>query len=425
MWNFLISSDASVQSTHVMGNEVAILQRDLSKKAAQRFAENDFESEWKACSASKREEWILEGLVRTCSASPDFEERRRSCPEITLARLNKNNGQGLLDLLKGLVLDDISKVPTQCKQFKCDAFDRMFGFEKNIQHPGRQLLQLGAATKRTYFLVMFLWNVLLAFYGEWETYGLSKSSEVHSKREIRNRAKDLKTMGLSSEDYYDVLDIASKKRQEAVRSCANCKLPPQMAGVTDLVACARCKKIGRLVYYCGKPCQVNEWKNGNPPHKKICGDKTALLNATLSSPSTSTSVDASSDPDEDEDEYGWPKPKPGYTRSPALQYQLKFLSEKKGVNYVFIQPAPHNDYGITIPDIIRRAMFEVCMRRAVASHSPREVLMMFGQLEPFAESIPSFGVLKLKAQLKKEFGVDVDEVQAALDAHDAEIRDLP
>ncbi len=42
-------------------------------------------------------------------------------------------------------------------------------------------------------------------------------------------------------------------------SCANCGL----AGV-PLLACARCK----LVQYCGKECQKQNWTKGE--HKKFC-----------------------------------------------------------------------------------------------------------------------------------------------------------
>ncbi|KAH8832422.1 hypothetical protein DL96DRAFT_654249 [Flagelloscypha sp. PMI_526] len=116
-----------------------------------------------------------------------------------------------------------------------------------------------------------------------------------SKTSQPSRRLPLEIWVLKPEDLHDVLDIASKKRQEAVRSCANRRLVPHMAGVTDLVARAKCEKIGRLVYSCekrkpswflsaalqallnnfpGTACQVNdleEWEQ--PPHKKICGDK--------------------------------------------------------------------------------------------------------------------------------------------------------
>lgn len=162
-WDISVASDSYVQSVNTMVKEASIIQRDLSREASRRFAEDDFEFRWKSCSSETREEWILEGLVRTCEASPDFEERRRFCPEVSLLRLNKRNGQPFLDLLQALCLEDIDSVPANPKSLPSEWFDRMIGHKINVQNRGRQLLQLMELTKRTYFLVMFVWNVLLAF----------------------------------------------------------------------------------------------------------------------------------------------------------------------------------------------------------------------------------------------------------------------
>ena len=47
------------------------------------------------------------------------------------------------------------------------------------------------------------------------------------------------------------------------RECANCSATEGHAGV-KLVSCSRCL----LVYYCGKACQLQHWKEGG--HKKRC-----------------------------------------------------------------------------------------------------------------------------------------------------------
>lgn len=71
-------SDSNVQIMHSMQKQICTLQHDLTKKVSKRFAEDDFESHWKAkCTEKQREQIILEGLVRACEASPDFEEHRK------------------------------------------------------------------------------------------------------------------------------------------------------------------------------------------------------------------------------------------------------------------------------------------------------------------------------------------------------------
>ncbi|KAE9396234.1 hypothetical protein BT96DRAFT_996949 [Gymnopus androsaceus JB14] len=415
MWDILAASDASVQLTNNMVEETAILQRNLSQKAVFRFAKDDFESKWKSCTSETREKWILEGLVRTCQASPHFEERRMLCPEVTLPRLNlKGNGQPFLDLLQALCLEDIYTVPANPKPLPSDAFNRFNGHDVSTQDRGCQLYQLTTLTKRTYFLVMFVWNVLLAFHGESRTVFLRKLAPASKSKPSMQQV--VKLLGLKNKD---VKRYVSCKGAEP--ACQNCRLfADQIEGLTALVACSRCKSIGRHVYYCGRSCQVNDYKNGNPPHKQICGNTDALLDATLSSPESKPKAKTphtSTDEDQSEDIPRWPAPQPGYTRSPALQYQLLLLDEHPNLDYVLVRPEPQPDTTVVFPNAIGHFFFGLCMRRAVACYSPMEVYHMYQALEPSArKAMPAFGVEKLKEQLKKEYGVDIDEVHARIQA---------
>jgi hypothetical protein len=74
----MMLGDAPVSSLKLMTSQICILQRDLTRKSSKRFAEDDFESHWTTrCSVKEREDFILEGLVRACEASPDFEDHRK------------------------------------------------------------------------------------------------------------------------------------------------------------------------------------------------------------------------------------------------------------------------------------------------------------------------------------------------------------
>jgi hypothetical protein len=71
-------ADAHILDMQSTKSRICMLQWDLTQKASQMFAEDDFESHWTTqCSVKEREEFILEGLVRACGASPDFEESRK------------------------------------------------------------------------------------------------------------------------------------------------------------------------------------------------------------------------------------------------------------------------------------------------------------------------------------------------------------
>ncbi|KAJ7441093.1 hypothetical protein FB451DRAFT_1058310 [Mycena latifolia] len=383
-----------------MTSQICILQRDLTRKSSKRFAEDDFESHWTTrCSVKEREDFILEGLVRACQASPDFEDHRKWCPELTLKRLNYGSGQGFIDLLKKLTLQDLDVVPSDFRTVPNVVFDKMHVIDDPNPHPGRVLAKKACDSQRTYLLTMVVWNILLAFYRESENYGLVKGQRADP--EVLERLEEL----VGNETVVkEVGRETAANRRLAERHCTSCGLPAEKAGVATLAACQRCKAIDRLVFYCSKKCQATDWKTGNPPHKTICGKAGAIAEALLAPKAPESAADA-----EDDD---FPPPEPGYKRSPALLHQLKLLKENPQMDYVLVQPEPHPDHGVVLQDAMGGMFFKLCMTRAVCGPAPREVLMMFQQLEPTARRAPGFGVAKLKKQLLKEYGVDVDVVKA-------------
>ncbi|KAJ7078736.1 hypothetical protein B0H15DRAFT_892038 [Mycena belliarum] len=397
----MMLADANVLNVQIMTTQICTLQRDLTRKAAKRFAEDDFESHWTTrCSVKQREEFILEGLVRACDASPDFEEHRKWCPELTLKRLNHASGRGYLDLLKKLTLQDLDTIPNDFKTVPNVVYDAIHDIKDPNPHPGQVLGKKAGDSGRTYLLTMVVWNILLAFYGESENYGLVKGQ--------RDDPKELKRMGQMLGGEVDVKGIireTAANRLRGERHCTSCGLPAEKAGVATLVACQRCKAIDRLIFYCSKDCQVVDWKTGHPPHKTICGKKGAIAEALL----------APKAPEPANDDDDWPPPSPGYTRSPALLHQLKLLKENPETDYVLVQPHPHPDHGVILQDAMGSLFFKLSMTRAVCEHAPSKVLMMYEQLEPTAVRAPGFGAAKLKKQLLKEYGVDVDEAKAARD----------
>ncbi|KAF7335709.1 hypothetical protein MVEN_02226400 [Mycena venus] len=342
---------------------------------------------------------FLEGLVRACKASPDFEDHRKWCPELTLKRLNRDSGKGFVELLKQLTLQDLDKVPDDIKTVPNAVYDKINALPAN-PHPGLVVAKKSCDCGRTYLLTMVVWNVLLAFYGESEQYGLIKGQ--------RDDPEHLKRLKKSLSGEVDVKRVASEtaaNRQRAERHCTSCGLPASKAGVETLSACQRCKAIDRLVFYCSKKCQVADWKTGRPPHKTICGKVGAIRDAYFAPKPTEPT------PAEDDDD-DFPPPNPGYVRSPALLHQLKLLKENPQMDYVLVRPDPHPDHGVILQDPLGSMFFKVCMNRAVCDHSPREVFKMFQQLEPTARNAPGFGVEKLKKQMLKEYGIDVDAVKA-------------
>jgi len=253
-------NDASLQFNLQFHHQICILQRDLTQKVSSRFGQHDFENRWmQKCTPKEREKWVLEGLVRTCEANPDFESFRRFCPEITIARMDFKSGKGFLDLVQGLILDDAEKVPEDIRKVPNPIWDAMNGGNSKNATPKQELLQRANDTYRTAFLTMFVWNTLLAFvqlsfspqrlcadihlqYGESQEYGVLKTSDNES-RKLREyfRGKDSNQVKV----YRDAF-------KNAHRGCTACGKTPEHAGVSKLQRCTKCMKIGRDVYYCSK-----------------------------------------------------------------------------------------------------------------------------------------------------------------------------
>ncbi|KAJ7135225.1 hypothetical protein C8R43DRAFT_894337, partial [Mycena crocata] len=383
---------------------ICTLQRDLTRKASWRFAEDDFEAHWiTRCSVTEREDFILEGLVRACHASPEFEEARKWCPELTLNRLNRGSGKGYIELLTKLCLQDLDKIPDNFKIVPNAVYDQIDADTDPNPHPGEVLAKKACDSKRAYLLTMVVWNILLAFYGESETYSLMKGP-----RDDPEEARLLKKLIGSKMDIPRMRNETAANRQLGERHCTSCSFPAAKAGVAALSACQRCKAIGRLVFYCSKACQTTDWKAGKPSHKSICGKRGAIAEAHLAP----KPVQAITDRDEDNDDF--PPPERGYTRWPALLHQLACLRENPNADYVLVRPHPHPDHGLVVQNPMAKIYFKACLTRAICGHSPREVFKMFQLLEPTARGTPGFGVVKLKQQLMREYGIDVDGVKAEI-----------
>jgi len=207
----------------------------------------------------------------------------------------------------------------------------------------------------------------------------------------------------------------------AFRACSVCNQRPEDLGIPNLLACQKCKGIGRYVYYCSRSvytirsisncpliircyreCQVNDWKHGRPPHKTICGNTSALADSILGNT-----------PPTDNPNSKWGKPDPGFTRSLSLLYQLSCLHQAPHYDYFLVRAEPEftSDSVVLFPNSELKQRFLDNLRVAVCRYAPKEVEAMYRMLVPFAAYAPGVGVDRLKKQLKNEYGVDVDEVQ--------------
>ena len=140
----------------------------------------------------------------------------------------------------------------------------------------------------------------------------------------------------------DVSRQHNKDRKGLAYACRTCgKNEAMLENGAKLLACAKCRKIDRKVWYCSRyvvllrsvcddtdcrrECQLEDWKNGKPrPHKVYCGKP---MDEQAAEPVESVKEDGL-------DENGIPPPDPGYQRSPALLHQIALLSDNPEYDYI-------------------------------------------------------------------------------------------
>ncbi|KAF8588427.1 hypothetical protein K439DRAFT_632506 [Ramaria rubella] len=372
-----LMSDTDVHQTglKVMQINICVLQQDLAKSVAQETAANDFDKKWKELSQEQREKFILEGIVRAASAGPDMERFRTWCPEITIPYLNADDGRGYLELLHKLIPEDISKPVAVPKCIPHLVFDKLFP-DLNIS-PGAVVMTNQVRFSRCYFISLALWNIFLSFGGKKEMYRYVKSPRSQPSGQLRTMKK------LFGKD-----DARQMYK-------ANKEIDKHTSGQKALKACSRCKEVGLCVQYCSSECQKEDWRNGRPPHKTICGKNISAVNAT---------EEITRQIQDDR----IPPPDPTFQRSIALRHQITFLSSPPYPDYVLIFPSPHPDKGISCSSLTARLVFLVMRRRALKSGDPNAVYAMFRLLLPFIERL-DFSPQSLKKQLGAEYGVTLED----------------
>ncbi|KAJ7622340.1 hypothetical protein FB45DRAFT_1032010 [Roridomyces roridus] len=375
---------------------ICSLQYNLTREWSKHVAVDDFENRWMAQSGHQREELILEGLVRLFQNNLD-PLGKNLCPELTLARLNHRSGKGFIDLVGKLTLQDVSKVPTVFRTVPNDVYEVLHD-AGDLPLPAVLWVKQDHDADRTHCLTMVAWHILLAFYGESQTFGLSKGPRPE-REQLEHFRESLRISG-APVDAESIINKVRAIRASAQRSCHSCRLVEQsdMGPITS--ACQGCKLIGRLVYYCSKQCQATDWKSGNPPHKTICGKKDAILDAFLAAPPPSHGPTAPTG----DDRFG--PAAAGYTRSPALLHQLALLQQNPRAEYVFMKPHSLQFFAAVMPHGTPGDLFKNAMRRAVCQHSPADVVVMYCLLQKTARVAPGIGVENLRDQLLKEYGVD-------------------
>jgi hypothetical protein len=126
-------------------------QRNLTVLAYQRFTVDDLEGKWSSLDTSGRQLHLLQGMIRACRR-PIEEDERLHCDEVTLPYLQKGNGRGFLDLLRSVMIDDTTSIPTEPKFLPNARFDRMIRPGLNAESEGEVFFRADKTLHRNQFI---------------------------------------------------------------------------------------------------------------------------------------------------------------------------------------------------------------------------------------------------------------------------------
>ncbi|KAF8181647.1 hypothetical protein K438DRAFT_1975947 [Mycena galopus ATCC 62051] len=104
--------DGSLANYPVLVSSTCAIQRNITEEALGHFTHDDFETKWMNAGADVRRVHILAALADVCSKARNLNEARGYCPELGLTRL-RLDGKVFLNLLKSVMLEDASFIPSQ------------------------------------------------------------------------------------------------------------------------------------------------------------------------------------------------------------------------------------------------------------------------------------------------------------------------
>ncbi|KAF8888829.1 hypothetical protein BD779DRAFT_1672150 [Infundibulicybe gibba] len=386
------NQEASLEShmqlyLHRQTRDICSLQTDLYNIAVQHIASEGFEDEWMKTTQARKEELVLEGLYQVSGIAPDMEGFRKWCPEATIAYLAGNGGRNFLDLLKKHIPENIGVELTKPIYIPNASVDRLIDSQ-----PQSRATAAMVRLHRSYFLTMVLWRMILAFYGNDESYILTKTP-----RQSHQAVETFRGL-VDKDDIREIRRLDKLESKGVVNICWNCgKDPARLGPGKELKACVKCKEIRRIIRYCSRECQREDWKNGKPvPHKAICGKPMMDVDP----PEEKETVGADSNDDR------IPPPDPGFRRSIALSYQITLLQSMPQCDYVLDMPPPNKDNkGFTLLNPLAKVLFHLARNRAFKNGDPEAVRFLFLSLKSII-SVPG-DVEILTRQLEREYGIDL------------------
>ncbi|KAF9042576.1 hypothetical protein BDZ89DRAFT_1156163 [Hymenopellis radicata] len=355
------------------------VQHRVGVRALQHYER--LETAWMNSTRQERRKHVLIGMSTVCSKAKNLNDARGYCDDhVRLEKLSREPAT-FLDLLKSLILDDLSKVPRTPRHIPHAEWDR---YSAKIERSGTEMEKIcmrHLIILRTKLIYLVLEFSFLSFLGEpFPEVTVSKGRGVHPDYtagiplEVSKKMREL-NLGKQQSKKVNKEDKIAQKARASKRQviCTGC---PKMQGPGESFRqCQRCKeRMDRDIPYCSRECQVNHWKH----HKIICGKPmnletsiaSAIPKVTPPGQKLNGEADGALPPNV-------PPPEDGFKRSFALMEHVQYLNKYPKLDLrIRTGPASANVTQIDIPYPPVQRMFRIVRDAAMTTGSSIAVAMV-------------------------------------------------
>ncbi|KAE9405730.1 hypothetical protein BT96DRAFT_988236 [Gymnopus androsaceus JB14] len=360
------------------------------------LAEQDFEEKFIALSPDEKENLFLRAFQsneKRATYRP-FLKGKADCPELNRDALFSDNGRGFVDVMRSCIISDISKVPAQPMIIENKRFDEIIGYYPNDTSTARGAQANMNRMMRTEYILTFVHCTVAFFHGVEQVEQRILTTE-HSKTKPALKEKSAmfeELMGKAGSEVFKKEE--AKRRKEMILHCQVCLKPEDKTKTGKMTVCSRCRAIGREIRYCGRECQVADWKS----HKKECGKPLDIsaafadVNMKGSTPKQEGRVDIPPCPS-------------GYRRSPHLIRHIEELQGHPSKDY--LRDFQGDEYfGVSLDEVPGAAIF-IVMRNILFTTDvgPRAEGALLYVYRVLQNSAPGGGEQGTQAQLKREYGL--------------------
>ncbi|KAK6977510.1 MYND-type domain-containing protein [Favolaschia claudopus] len=391
-----------------LSSSTCAVQRNLTDEALSHFSRDNFERKWMRASSDVRAQHILGAMGAVCSKARNLHDARAYCPEIRLLRL-KLDGKVFLNLLKSLMLDDASFIPSEYKSVPNQSWDTWAAKQKEKNESEEEKLALAdILLLRAKLISHVVHFTMRSFFGE-EPPDLTVQRAIHKPKFSSEPPPEMvASLGYDAAKARMKEDIAGIKARHRQRpdicSYLGCVKPAPDPSVR-FSRCPTCfDNMERPVRYCSQDCQRADWEGG---HREVCG-------RSLDFDTVSQVVDHPVHSHASRPHIGLPVD--GFKRSIPLVHQVTQLNLNPTVDYYLwsVDNEPKTfDFG---PDTYPHFKFRELREGAMTTGDPLQVAVIAHSLCICFSSDgmqDKMGITPetIVAQMVREYGIETDDMK--------------